>query len=163
MPIYEFYCDRCNTIYNFFSRAINTTKTPKCPQCKAKTLSRQMSAFAVTGRANEGSDMDDLPFDESKMEQAMQMLAGEAENINEDDPRQAADLMRKLTNMTGLELGGGMEEALRRMERGDDPEQIEADLGDILESEKPFQITAKKGGIGSRRPAPRRDETLYDL
>ena len=35
----------------------------------------------------------------------MNMLAGEAENINEDDPRQAANLMRKLTDMTGMELG----------------------------------------------------------
>lgn len=163
MPIYEFYCDACNTIFNFFSKTINTSKTPMCPACKTKPLSRQMSAFAVTGRAKETDDMEDLPFDESKMEQAMQMLAGEAEHINEDDPRQAANLMRKLTNMTGLELGGGMEEALRRMEKGEDPEQIEAELGDILESEDPFQTAARKGTSGLRRTAPKRDETLYDL
>ncbi len=164
MPIYEFYCEACNTIFNFFSRSINTTASPKCPACKTKTLSRQMSAFAVTGRAKEaGGEEGDLPFDESKMEQAMQMLAGEAERINEDDPRQAADLMRKLTKMTGLELGSGMEEALRRMEKGEDPEQIEAEMGDLLENEDPFQMAAKKGGVGGRRPAPRRDETLYDL
>ncbi len=163
MPIYEFYCDRCNTIFNFFARTINTTKKPKCPQCKTKTLSRQMSAFAFTGRAREDSDMDDLPFDESRMEQAMQMLAGEAEHLNEDDPRQAAGLMRKLTDMTGLEMGSGMEEALRRMERGEDPDQIEADLGDVLDSEDPFQPAGKKAKAGQRRTAPRRDETLYDL
>ncbi|MDA8141715.1 MAG: zinc ribbon domain-containing protein [Desulfobacteraceae bacterium] len=164
MPIYEFYCDQCNTIYNFFSRCINTTKQPQCPQCQTKTLSRQMSAFAVVGRAKEGGeDGEDLPFDESKMEQALQALAGEAEKINEDDPRQAAQLMRKLTDMTGMELGGGMEEALRRMERGEDPEQIEAEMGDLLESEDPFQMAGKKGAKGARRSAPRRDETLYDL
>ncbi|MBI5064521.1 MAG: zinc ribbon domain-containing protein [Desulfatitalea sp.] len=164
MPIYEFYCDACNTIFSFFARSINTTASPQCPVCKTKTLSRQMSAFAFTGRAKEGGGEEgDLPFDESKMEQAMQMLAGEAERINEDDPRQAADLMRKLTKMTGLELGSGMEEALRRMEKGEDPEQIEAEMGDLLESEDPFQMAAKKGGIAGRRPAPRRDETLYDL
>lgn len=163
MPIYEFYCNECNTIFNFFSRTINTNKKPKCPQCKTMTLSRQMSAFAFTGRAKEDGDMDDLPFDESKMEQAMQMLAGEAENINEDDPRQAANLMRKLTDMTGLEMGGGMEEALRRMEKGEDPEQIEAELGDVLENEDPFQLAAKKMRSGRREAAPKRDETLYDL
>jgi len=163
MPIYEFYCDACNTIFNFFSKTVNTSKNPKCPACRTETLSRRMSAFAVTGRAKEGGDTEDLPFDESKMEQAMQMLAGEAEHINEDDPRQAANLMRKLTSMTGLELGGGMQEALRRMEQGEDPEQIEAELGDILENEDPFQMAARKGSSGSRRPAPRRDETLYDL
>ena len=107
--------------------------------------------------------MEDMPFDEAKMEKAMQMLAGEAERINEDDPRQAAQLMRKLTDMTGMELGGGMEEALRRMEKGEDPDQIEAELGDVLESEDPFQMVAKKGGVAASRVAPRRDETLYDL
>lgn len=163
MPIYEFYCEDCNTIFNFFSKCIDTRKRPKCPKCKAKTLDRQMSAFAVTGRAREDGEMDDLPLDESKMERAMQMLAGEAENINEDDPRQAANLMRKLTDMTGLELGSGMEEALRRMESGEDPEQIEAEMGDMLENEDPFQLAARKGGRSGRRPAPVRDETLYDL
>lgn len=163
MPIYEFYCDDCNTLFNFFSKTINTRKKPKCPLCKTKTLSRQMSAFAVTGRAREDGDMDDLPIDENKMEQAMQMLAGEADNINEDDPRQAANLMRKLTNMTGLEMGAGMEEALQRMESGEDPEQIEAEMGDILENEDPFQLSSRKGGASSKRPAPKRDETLYDL
>lgn len=93
----------------------------------------------------------------------MQMLAGEAENINEDDPKQAAHLMRKLSQMTGLELGSGMEEALQRMESGDDPEQIEAEMGDILENEDPFQLAAKKGGKNVKRAAPKRDDTLYDL
>jgi putative FmdB family regulatory protein len=164
MPIYEFYCDHCNTIFNFYSRSVNTRKKPKCPGCRTRTLSRLMSAFAFTGRAREDADMEDLPFDENRMERAMQALAGEAESINEEDPRQAANLMRKLTDMTGLELGPGMTEALRRMESGEDPDQIEAEMGDLLEGEDPFLLPGKKGGKGGgRRPAPRRDETLYDL
>ena len=164
MPIYEFYCEDCHTIYNFFSKSVNTTKKPKCPSCKTKTLSRQMSAFAFTGKAKEDSDMDDLPFDEGKMEKAMNMLAGEAENVNEEDPRQAANLMRKLTDMTGMELGPGMQEALKRMEAGEDPDAIEAEMGDLLEDEEPFLMPEKKGGKkGTKRMAPRRDETLYDL
>jgi len=163
MPIYEFYCEDCNTLFNFYSQSINTSKIPTCPECKTRPLARQMSSFAVTGRAKEGADMDDLPVDEAKMEQAMQMLAGEAEKINEDDPRQAANLMRKLTSLTGLELGPGMEEALRRMEKGDDPDQIEAEMGDLLEGEDPFQFAARKGGRGPHRKPPKRDETLYDL
>lgn len=164
MPIYEFYCSDCNTLFNFFSRTINTTKTPKCPKCKTRTLQRQMSAFAVTGKAKESDGEGDLPFDETKMEKAMQMLAGEADRINEDDPRQAANLMRKLTDMTGMELGAGMEEALRRMERGEDPEQVEAEMGDLLETEDPFVFTDKKvRGVPATQRAPQRDETLYDL
>jgi hypothetical protein len=45
-----------------------------------------MSAFAVTGRAKEDGGPDDLPFDEGRMEKAMQTLASEAESINEEDP-----------------------------------------------------------------------------
>lgn len=123
-----------------------------------------MSAFAFTGKAKEDGDLDDLPFDETKMEKAMQMLAGEAENINEDDPRQAANLMRKLTDMTGLELGPGMQEALKRMEAGEDPDAIEAEMGDLLEEEEPFALADKKGSAGAgQRPAPVKDEKLYDL
>lgn len=162
MPIYEFYCGKCHTLFNFFSKTINTQKRPNCPQCKTTTLERQMSAFAVTGRAKEADEMGDLPVSEAKMEQAMHMLAGEAETIKDDDPKQAAHLMRKLTRMTGLELGDGMQEALSRMEQGEDPEKIEAEMGAILENEDPFELV-KKGGGGVKRGAPKRDEKLYDL
>ena len=70
-------------------------------------------------------------LDESKMEKAMNLLAKEAEKINEEDPRQAENLMRKLSDMTGLNLGPGMEEALTRMEAGEDPEKIEAISGKL--------------------------------
>jgi len=164
MPIYEFYCKDCNTIFNFFSKTVNTTKKPKCPKCKERTLTRQISLFAFTGKAKEEGDIGDLPFDESKMEQAMQMLAGEADKINEDDPRQAANLMRKLSDMTGLELGEGMDEALSRMEKGEDLEKIEAEMGDILEEEDPFSLSRKKGkAIRAKLKTPFKDETLYDL
>jgi hypothetical protein len=150
-------------LFNFFSKSVNTSKRPQCPRCKTNRLSRQMSSFAVTGRAKEGGEMDDLPIDESKMEQAMQMLAGEAEKIDQDDPRQAANLMRKLTDMTGLEMGAGMQEALKRLEQGEDPEQIEAEMGDILENEEPFELAERKKGNHPRTSAPLKDETLYDL
>jgi len=164
MPIYEFYCPECNTIFNFFSRSINTRKKPTCPRCRKVRLTRQMSAFATTGRASADDEMADLPFDEHQMEKAMGMLASEAETMDENDPRQAADLMRKLTDMTGMELGPGMQEALSRMEGGEDPDKIEAEMGDLLEGEDPFSPAAKKGRRpAARKPAPDRDEKLYDL
>jgi hypothetical protein len=93
------------------------------------------------------------PIDEAKMEKAMAMLAGEAEKLNEDDPRQAAQLMRKLTDATGISLGSGMEEALHRLERGEDPDRIEEEMGDLLEGEEPFLIGGKgKGAAGNKNP-----------
>ena len=162
MPIYEFYCGDCNTIFNFFSKAVNTTKRPMCPKCKRKRLQRQMSSFSRLRGAKEDSDLDDLPIDEAKMEKAMGLLAREAERVDEDDPRQAANLMRKFTDATGVSLGPSMEEALRRMEAGEDPDQVEAELGDLIEEEEPFMFGEKKGSK-VQRDKPRRDERLYDL
>ena len=163
MPIYEFYCHKCNTIYNFFSRSINTEKIPDCPKCDNVKLKRKVSIFAtISGRKDEDVD-DGMPdIDESKMEKAMSMLAGEAGRINEDDPRQAAQFMRKLSEATGLQMGAGMEEALSRMERGEDPDKIEEEMGDLLEGEEPFLMEAKSKG-GREKRNPKIDETLYDL
>ena len=61
-------------------------------------------------------------------------------------------------------MGPGMEEALRRMQAGEDPDQIEEQMGDVLEREDPF---AGGGAPGlkelRRRLPPSRDETLYEM
>jgi putative FmdB family regulatory protein len=162
MPIYEFYCGLCHMIFNFYSRRINTDKQPLCPRCGRTKLTRRMSAFAVIRGLKEDGEAGLPDINEGKLEQAMAALSGEAEHLSEDDPRQAAQLMRKLTEMTGLKLGSGMEEALRRMESGEDPEQIEAEMGDLLEGEDPFLVGGDKGASRRTRP-PRKDETLYEL
>ncbi len=163
MPIYEFYCSRCDTIYNFFSRTINTDKVPRCPRCKTVRLRKKVSLFAaISGRKGDEGESDMPPLDEGKMEKAMSMLEREAGSLNEDDPRQAARLMRKLTEATGLKMGSGMEEALSRMERGEDPDRIEAELGDLLEGEEPF-VMEQKTGKRKQGHHPKVDETLYDL
>ena len=164
MPIYEFYCKQCNTIYKFFSRTINTSRIPLCPKCNSSEMERAMSTFATLSKSSDSGEDDHMmpDLDESKMEQAMAMLAREAEGMNEDDPKQAANLMRKLTEMTGMKMGSGMEEAISRLERGEDPDQIEAEMGDLLENEDPF-ILKKIAGSISKKNKPRRDDTLYDM
>jgi putative FmdB family regulatory protein len=162
MPIYEFYCPQCNTIYNFFSRSVNTEKVPSCPRCKTRKLERRMSVFSgVSGQKSEGEE-DLPPIDETKMARAMEMLGREADQMDGEDPRQAAAMMRKLSEATGLKLKPEMEEALSRMERGEDPEKIEEEMGGLLDDDNPFSLegASAKGG---RRPSPRVDETLYDL
>lgn len=166
MPVYEFYCPDCHTIFNFFSRRINTETRPDCPRCGHPELQRQVSMFAIS-KGRQESEADDMPdIDESRMERAMMELAAESEGIDEDDPRQAARMMRKLYETTGMELGSGMEEMIRRMETGEDPEQIEAEMGDVLEAEDPFSGAGAKKGLKAMRPQvlrPRVDPTLYEL
>jgi putative FmdB family regulatory protein len=163
MPIYEFYCKKCHMIFNFFSSTINTDKRPLCPKCRKVKLERQMSLFSRVRQRGEEGDSPMPDIDESKLEQAMNVLGREAETLDENDPKQAANLMRKLSDMTGMNLGSGMEEALRRMEAGEDPEQIEQEMGDLLEGEDPFSFGDKKPGKGLRRRPPAKDETLYEL
>ncbi len=166
MPVYEFYCEDCHMIFNFFSRRIDTEKRPACPRCGRPELERRVSIFAISRNREEKDDDPFSNMDEDKMERAMMELASEAEGIDEEDPRQAARLMKRLFDATGLEMGSGMEEAIRRMEAGEDPEKIEEELGDILEAEDPFsQVTAKKGLKALRRRycRPRVDDTLYEL
>jgi putative FmdB family regulatory protein len=164
MPIYEFYCKKCNTVYKFFSKSVNTQKVPRCPACRDTKLRRVMSQFATlkTRGEDQSGDQPMPDIDEGRLEKAMEMLASEAEGINEDDPRQAARLMRKLTDMTGMSLGPGMEEAMSRMERGEDPDKIEEEMGDLLEGDEPF-IAGGGGRKVPRKKAPRLDETLYEL
>ena len=166
MPIYEYYCSDCHTIFNFFSRLVSPDKKPNCPRCGKKQLERQISMFAMTGTKSEESELGDITVNESRMESAMMALAGEAENIDENNPKQAADLMRKLSSMTGMKFGKSMEEALNRLESGESPEKIEEEMGDIMEAEDPFIMPGKesKGAeSSSKSKMPNRDNTLYEL
>ena len=162
MPIYEFYCDSCNVIFNFFSSRINTTSLPDCPRCGREKISRQISKFAVL-RSGDKAEEDSLAgLDETKMERAFESLMKEADSINEEDPRQMASLMRKFSDRTGLNLGDAMEEAISRMEAGEDPDQIEREMGDLLGDDN-LSLEALQKKVRSGRPKPVQDEKLYRL
>jgi putative FmdB family regulatory protein len=170
MPIHEFYCPDCHRVFNFLARRPNVKKHPHCPKCDRPELERKISRFAISKGLSEpagGPDDMDLPpgLDEAKMERVLADMAGDFENINEDDPRQAARMMRKLYDSTGLRLGEGMEEAMRRMEAGEDPDAIEADMGDLLENEDMLFGGTKPSlrGMARRLRSPEVDTHLYEL
>lgn len=162
MPIYEFYCVDCNTIFNFFSRRVNTEKRPMCPKCNKVPLERLISRFSFLKGTKEQDDMGMPELDESKVKRALSLLERQAQHINEDDPGQAAHLMRKLFDTTGMDFGSSIEEALRRMEAGEDPDKIEEEMGDILSEEDLFTVYPKVSQKFKRKP-PEQDETLYYL
>lgn len=167
MPIYEFYCADCHTVFSFLARKPDTEKRPACPRCNRPKLERKLSRFAISKERSESEEGDDLPadFDEAKMEQVLAEMASEADGMNEDDPRQMARMMRKLHDATGMPLGKGMEEAIRRMEAGEDPDEIENELGDLLDEEEP--LLAEGGGslkkLSRKLKPPDVDDTLYDM
>jgi putative FmdB family regulatory protein len=170
MPIYEFYCRDCHTIYSFLSKRVGVEQGPGCPKCKRKKLEKEVSRFAISkGRPEKepGGEGDDLPdFDDAKMERVMEEMAGEMDSVSEDDPKAMARMMRKLFQASGAELGGEMEEAIRRMEAGEDPDRIEEDFGDVLESADPFSpAKPETKGLRLRRmfQPPGIDPHLYDM
>lgn len=132
-----------------------------CPKCKKKKLERQVSLFSMTSgdKDEPGADMDFDP----KMEQALDRVMQEAGNIDENDPRQAAQLMRKFADMTGMQFKGSVEEAISRMEAGEDPEAVEQEMGDMVDGEEnPFEFISKVQR-GSHKLPPQKDPKLYDL
>ncbi len=181
MPIYEFYCETCHTLYSFFARRVDKQTIPACPKSKRHELRRQMSRFAISsGRQEPGSTGVEGDAQDAKMEQAMMQMASEMEHVNEDAPQALARLMRKLMETSGMNMGEGMEEAVRRLEAGEDPDQVDEELGEAIDSaidgtdfsdadvgrdEGPNPSPgARLKRIGQRwRGAPRVDPEVYDM
>ncbi|NEX20526.1 zinc ribbon domain-containing protein [Thiorhodococcus mannitoliphagus] len=174
MPVYEFYCPDCHRIYSFFSRRVDTETRPQCPSCGKPELDRQASLFAISSGRAESDDAagdDALPagMDEEKLMSAMASMAGELEHLDDEDPKQAAQVMRKLFQASGLKMGDAMSEAIRRMEAGEDPDQIDAELGDVLEEEAPFSAGGSRTSVEALKQMrrdllpPQRDSAWYPL
>ena len=182
MPIYEFYCPACNTLFNFFSSRIDTESRPPCPRCGGERLERKPARFAAITRSGGGEEGGDeeafagLGVDEERLGAAFEAAIAEAEGGAEaDDPRQVARIFRRIGETTGLEPGPAMEEMLGRLEAGDDPDRLEEEMGGALAGDEDGEGGGGEGGgdpladlfrrkrSTARRRAPKRDEELYFL
>ena len=169
MPIYEYYCPDCHTVFNFFSARIDTAARPDCPRCERRGLERKPSRFATLKRRDEdeGEDLS-VPglegLDESRIEGAMESLMREMGGTeDEEDPRAMGHMMRRFSELSGLEMGDRMEEMIQRMEAGEDPESLEEEMGDDFEDESFEDFFKLKKAAAARRRRPRVDEELYFL
>ena len=168
MPIYEFYSPDTNRIYSFFARTLaQGAKVPKCPDRQGAQMERMVSKFAVTGRAKEnpaaaGGDSD------PRMERMMAEMEREMSSLDEGnpDPRALGRMMRKMSEATGQTVPAEMEQMIRRLESGEDPEKLEEEFGGAFDSmalpdeEGPG---GAEGAIKNRVRRPRRDPKLYEM
>lgn len=141
MPIYEFACPKCRVIFNFLSKRVNPDRKPTCPKCGNRKLVREMSRFAMlkgvaepgTDAGPEGDEPEFSPADESRMMRAMSELEKDMDHLDENNPRHMAHMMKKMKDAMppGL-MPKEMDVAIKRLEKGEDPEKIEEDMGDVL-------------------------------
>ena len=125
----------------------------------------EQSLIKPEARLLEDLDLDSIDgIDEGRLESALSAMAGTLDKVD-DDPRQAVQAMRRLLEDSGLKMGRTMEEAVRRLEAGEDVEAVEADLSEVMEEDQLF--AARPGNIFTairqRYLPPRIDPTLYEL
>ena len=165
MPIYEFVCPKCRKIFNFLSKRINPDHLPVCPKCGNKKMSKQISRFAMTRKLTEAAAKTDdesgppMPdMDDPRMERAMMEMERDMEHLDENNPKHMAHMMKKMKDlMPAGTMPKELDVAIKRLEAGEDPEKIEADMGDVLGD---FMGGPEGGGAGNSSYT--RDSGLYD-
>ncbi len=165
MPIYEYACPKCLVIFNFLSKRIEPDKSPTCPKCGNKKLARQMSRFAMSrglkepaAKADSGTEA--MPdFDDPRIERAMMEMERDMEHLDENNPKHMAHMMRKMKDLMPPDaVPKELDVAIKRLEAGEDPEKIEADMGDVLGD----LMGGEGGGPGGGGGDYTHDSGLYD-
>ena len=172
MPIYEFYCADCHTVFSFFTPSPHTTRRPDCPKCQRSELERRPSRFATLKHValkqtgDNAMDDDGMGFegiDEDRLEGAMGAMMGEMERLDENDPKAMAHMMRRFGDLAGLEMGGQMEDMVRRLEAGEDPDALEQEMDSLEGGDDGFDDFFRLKKTVRRRRRPRVDDELYFL
>ena len=132
-------------------------------------MGKRISEFAFIGKAKDPSEGGDDDVDDAKMERVMAELERDMAGLSEDnpDPKQMAHLMRKMSSLTGAKLPGEMEEMVRRLESGEDPEKLEAEFGDSMD-DLGEGVDGEQNGerikrLHRRLMGPKKDPQLYDM
>jgi putative FmdB family regulatory protein len=175
MPIYEFACPKCRRIYSFLSKRIHQERLPVCPKCGNRELIKQMSGFAMIKGVAEpapsagefGPDGDPMPeVDDARMERVMSELERDMGHLDENNPRHVAHMMKKMKEILPPgTVPKDLDVAIRRLEQGEDPEKVEADMGDVLGDLMGGGEGGDEdegGGRGMGRGGYSRDSGLYD-
>jgi putative FmdB family regulatory protein len=164
MPIYEYYCRDCNAVYQFFSRTTSPKADPPCPKNGGHAvLERMMSGFAFPrgSKASSSAEGDveggggGPDFDNSQVAAEMGRLMSQMGGVDENDPKAMGRLMRRMTEITGEGAKDpAMQEAIRRLEGGEDPERVE----ELMEG-----AFGDEGGNGGGSGGAYHDPGIYDM
>jgi putative FmdB family regulatory protein len=102
VPIYEYDCRGCRRRVSILVRSLSSQEAPRCPRCDSAELHRLMSRFATV--KSEDARLDSLS-DPSQFG-----------DLDENDPRSVARMMKRMGDEMGEDLGedleGAMDEAM---------------------------------------------------
>ncbi len=182
MPIYEYYSPDTNRIYSFYAKTLAQGRlTPKCPDNPKARMVKLISGFSIGGRTKEEPAQSNASTpdtaEDARMEAAMKEMEGEMSSLDENDPRALARMMRRMSELAGEKLDEPMEEAVRKLEEGADPDALEEQMGELFGDEsgdsgipgedgppdaKKAEPKEGRAKFKVRRPPPTRDPKLYD-
>lgn len=101
-------------------------------------------------------------LDDPRMERVMGELERDMEHLDERNPRHMAHMLRKMQEaMPPGSMPKEMETAIRRLEKGEDPDKIEEDMGESLAGWFGDEGDPSGGG-GGGGGSYSRDPGLYD-
>jgi putative FmdB family regulatory protein len=156
MPIYEYRCGKCGKLASFLVRNVATHHAPACPKCghpkMVKALSRFIAArkgktsAAAAEVAAAPAGAADMGAPPGGAEEGPMPDMSAFDGIDENDPRSMGRALRQMAGQSGENLDPEMEEVVRRLEGGEDPESIDDKMGDVM-----------GGGPGGAS-----DDTLYE-
>jgi hypothetical protein len=172
MPIYEYYCPDNNRIYQFFARTLAQGRTvPPCPDNPKYRMRKVLSRFAVGGAGQSPGGAQEAPSgggpEDARMEAAMGAMEREMAGVDESDPRAMGRMIRRMAEISGEKIDGDMEEVVRKLEEGADPDSLDSEFGADLRDENvegpAADAPTSRSPRRPRRVAPTLDPRLHDF
>ncbi len=124
MPAYEFRCNSCSrrVILRYKTIAEYEAARHTCPHCGGTDLTRLIGRVAIArsplSRLMGGGSDDDMGDDV-------------LDDLDNADPRTLGRMLREMSAEVGEDIGPEFDEVVTRLERGEDPESIEASLPEL--------------------------------
>ncbi len=117
MPSYEYRCEECHHRFEIFlTYQEYDQKEVLCPMCGSKEVARRIGRIRIA------------KSEESRLENFMDPSS--LDGI-EEDPKAMGKLMRQMQSELGEDVGPEFDEVVSRLEKGQDPEQIERELPEL--------------------------------
>jgi NAD-dependent SIR2 family protein deacetylase len=148
VPVYEFLCEPCNTLFSFYSKIMRSSADcPACPRCGG-VLHKRVTAFSVVERSRSVKSLENLPFNEQRLADGMKKFRAEHARLRDENPARADAMLKKFSRWLG---GAHLEEDRKRA------------LQRVLESDEPDARKLEEfESLAHPDDEPARDEHLYE-